>query len=209
MGKTVYQAIKLIRETNVQRDLGTRFEVATKYFLRNDPYWSEQLDNVLLWSESPYHDGQDRGIDLTADDRFGGKWAIQSKCYPADHKLDYKECATFFATAFALGYDNLMLVTTCDALSSNLEEHIRLEKRNNDRNIVVVTIGDMAASVLEWDRFIDGDAEHAVLAPKFEVREHQRAAIVDIVKEFSVADRCKAIMACGTGKTLMSQRLSE
>ena len=209
MGKTVYEAIKLIREAETQRDLGTRFEVATKYFLRNDPYWSKQLENVLLWSESPYHDGQDRGIDLTADDRFGEKWAIQSKCYDSSHKLDFKECSTFFSSASALGFDNLMLVTTCDSLSSNLEEHIRLEKQNNNRNIVVINPSDIEASTLEWDRFINGDAEHASLAPKFEPRPHQRAAIDDIIAEFGRADRCKAIMACGTGKTLMSQRLSE
>lgn len=209
MGKTVYHAMKLIRATDIKRDLGTRFELATKYFLRNDPYWSQQLSNVELWADSPYHDGQDRGIDLTADDAIGGRWAIQSKCYEDGHKLDYKECSTFFSTATALGFEHLMLVTSCESLSSNLEEHVRLEKANNGRDIVVVTTSDMADSAVEWDSFIDGDVNHATLAPKFEPREHQRAAIDDIVAEFAVADRCKAIMACGTGKTLMSQRLSE
>lgn len=209
MAKTVFDVLVGIRAAETTRDLGTRFELATKYFLRNDPYWSQQLSNVELWADSPYRDGQDCGIDLTADDAFGGRWAIQSKCYGDGHKLDYKECSTFFFTATALGFEHLMLVTSCESLSSNLEKYVRLEKANNGRDIVVVTTSDMADSAVEWDGFIDGDAGHATLAPKFEPREHQRAAIDDIVAEFAVADRCKAIMACGTGKTLMSQRLSE
>ena len=34
-------------------------------------------------------------------------------------------------------------------------------------------------------------------------------AIKAIEATFAIADRCKAIMACGTGKTLMGLRLSE
>ena len=191
------------------RHLGTGFEVATKYFLRNDPYWSKELTNVCLWAESSDKKGQDCGIDLTANDKFGKKWAIQSKCYSEGHKLDYKECATFFSTSSVLGFDNLMLVTTCESLSSNLVKHIELEMQNNGRNVVIINSSNIESSTLEWDRFLDGDMEHASLAPKFEPKPHQRAAIDDITAEFGQADRCKAIMACGTGKTFMSQRLSE
>lgn len=58
MGKSFQQAPGLIRKAQVARDLGTRLEIVAKYFLRNDLYWSKRLENVLLWSESPYHKGR-------------------------------------------------------------------------------------------------------------------------------------------------------
>lgn len=43
----------------------------------------------------------------------------------------------------------------------------------------------------------------------FDPRPHQEEAIAAIETAFADHDRCKAVMACGTGKTLMSLRLAE
>lgn len=43
----------------------------------------------------------------------------------------------------------------------------------------------------------------------YDPRPHQQEAIAAIETAFAEHDRCKAVMACGTGKTLMSLRLTE
>lgn len=205
MAKTIFDALYEVRDTDVQRDIGTRFELATKYFLKNDPFWAQQLDDVQMWGDSQHNDGQDCGIDLTATDRLeGDSWAIQSKCYDEDHLLDYPECATFFAAAQVRGFSKLLLATTCSDISANLKKHIELAG-----NVVLVTIGDMAESIIDWEPFISGDIARKQEIATFDPKPHQVKAIAEIEAEFGKADRCKAIMACGTGKTLMSLRLAE
>ena len=43
---------------------GKQFEVFVKWFLKNDPEWSTQVDQIWLWDEYPERWGPDCGIDL-------------------------------------------------------------------------------------------------------------------------------------------------
>ena len=39
---------------------GMQFEVFVKRFLKNDPYWSSQVDQIWLWDEWPGRWGRDK-----------------------------------------------------------------------------------------------------------------------------------------------------
>ena len=43
---------------------GKQFEVFIKWFLKHDPEWSTQVDQIWLWDEYPDRWGPDCGIDL-------------------------------------------------------------------------------------------------------------------------------------------------
>ena len=43
---------------------GKEFEHFVKWFLKNDPEWSTQVDKVWLWDEYPERWERDCGVDL-------------------------------------------------------------------------------------------------------------------------------------------------
>ena len=59
---------------------GKQFEHFIKWFLKNDPEWATQVDQVWLWEEYPDSWGRDCGIDLVFKHKNGENWAVQAKC---------------------------------------------------------------------------------------------------------------------------------
>ena len=48
---------------------GRQFEHFVKWFLKNDPEWATQVDEVWLWNDYPGQWGRDCGIDLVFRDK--------------------------------------------------------------------------------------------------------------------------------------------
>lgn len=208
--QSVYDALDPIVNSSVsEKEKGTKYEAACVWFLDNDPYWSQRLSRVgtleqaLDWEDCPIHDTQDTGIDLVAQDAGTEEWwAIQCKCYDDEKPLPKSVCDSFYARAsFDSEIDHYMIMTTAKGVSRNLKQQI------DNSNTMVVDTAKMEASHLNWEPFIYGvvDFERVTYDP----RPHQKEAINAIEASFVENDRCKAIMACGTGKTLMSLRLTE
>ena len=59
------------------------FERICRWFLLNAPEYRSRIGQVWLWSDWPEAWGRDAGIDLIAEERDGGLWAIQAKLYEA------------------------------------------------------------------------------------------------------------------------------
>lgn len=202
--RTVYHVIRWCRdEAESERDKGTRFERAARYYLLNDPLWTGRFENVWMWSNAPTNNGQDIGIDLVAKDAEDGSyWAIQCKCYDENSTLDYKNVATFYgATGNKDTYSHNMLISTTENLSRNLD------KVAKDWGTVRIFPATMDEAGLDWQPFLAG--KDAVPRKTFDPLPHQRRAIDDCIAGFKEHDRGKLIMACGTGKTLTSLRLAE
>lgn len=186
---------------------GDFFERMCLYYLRNDPPTMQLVGRTWRWGDAPTNHGQhDVGIDLVAEDpeSLGRYWAIQCKCYDGDDNLPYADVATFWSTAGPLDtYSRYMLFTTTDHLSKHLRDQVKAT------GTVLVTPQNMAASNVDWAAFVKGQ-EHGERVT-FDPKPHQEKAIAAINAEFDAegADRTKATLACGTGKTLMSLRLAE
>lgn len=205
---TIYDVIDRIREmATSESQKGDYFELACRFYLLNDPALSQVVGKTWLWDDWPENGGKpDTGIDIVSEDpeSAGHFWAVQCKCYLEDNALPYGECSTFWGTAGPdTRFARYMLFTTTDNLSANLLTQIA------STNTVLITPQNMAEANVDWDAFLHGagHGEHVTFDP----RPHQVAAIEDINREFDDvgADRTKAILACGTGKTLMSLRLAE
>lgn len=207
--KTVYDALDPIVNASIsEREKGAKYEVACVWYLANDPYWASALERVgtleqsLAWDGCPVHDTQDTGIDLVAQGADGAWWAIQCKCHDSEKQLPKGVCDSFFARA--LGDPEIsryMIMTTAKGLARNLGQQVE------STGTMVVDTAKMAVSELDWSSFLEGKAGRERVT--YDVRPHQRDAIDAIEAAFVDYDRCKAIMACGTGKTLMALRLAE
>lgn len=208
--QSVFDALDPIVNSSVsEREKGAKYEAACVWFLRNDPYWSQKFDKVgtieqaLKWQDCPIHDTQDTGIDLVALDGANGEWwAIQCKCYDGEKALPKGICDSFFARALGdPSISQYMVMTSAKGPGKHLEKQIE------NTGAMLVDTAKMEASRLDWSPFVYG--VESVERVTYDPRPHQREAIEGIESAFTENDRCKAIMACGTGKTLMSLRLAE
>ena len=199
-----------------KHDKGDLWERVCSWYLRNDPEMCQVVGAVWRWddSDNPLRTGHDTGIDIVAErvDVPGTYWAIQCKNYDPGHKLSLNDLGTFFAAAEADGrYTGLVIATFGEEVSSNVEEHLLALQRNRGVTSLKLTPSDMAKSNVDWSLLMqlrDEDPE-ARRARTFDPRPHQREAIDRIQASFELHDRAKAIMACGTGKTLTALRLAE
>lgn len=201
--RTIYQVIDWIRDTSEnEREKGDKFERATRFYLEHDPVYSQKFSDVWMWKDAPTNDGIDMGIDLVARDAEDGTyWAIQCKCYQKS-MLDYNDVATFYGKTGATDqYKHNMIVTTCGDFGPNLN------KIATQWNTVRLFADGMAESEVDWDAFMEGreTAERKFKEPL----PHQREAIDACIEGLDEHDRGQLIMACGTGKTLTSLRLTE
>jgi predicted helicase len=206
---SVYQVIEYIGEhakTAVER--GTWWERAVLFYLRHDPEMRQIMQGVELWENAPTNDGHDTGIDIVATDGISSSltgepryWAVQCKNFDPSHKMDFKELSTFWAKAEAdPQYSGYAIVSASD-FSRNAVAHAK------DTGTLLITPKKMDESSVDWNGFINEGAR--TNRETFDLREHQRDAVDGINKTLASHDRCKAILACGTGKTLMSLRLAE
>ena len=208
--KSVYDALEpIVSSSLTEKEKGDKYEAACVWYLNNDPFWSRHFSRVgtlaqaLTWEDCPIHDTQDTGIDLVAQTAAGGYWcAIQCKCYDSHKNLPKGVCDSFFAYALTQGcVDDLMVMTTAAGPGSNLQKQIE------GSGCMFVDTQKMAASNLDWNPFIEGKPAQERVT--YDLRPHQEDAVFQIEQAWADHDRCKAVMACGTGKTLMSLRLVE
>ena len=202
-GRTVYEVIDWIRSTSeTEKEKGTKFERASRYYLKNDPVYAQRFSEVWMWADAPTNDGVDVGIDLVAlDAEDGSYWAIQCKCYQKP-VLNLRDVATFYTKAAAGDtYRHSMIVSTCEDFGPHLD------KTATEYSTVRLFADNMAESGIDWESFMEGKQ---VGKREFkEPRPHQREAIDACLEKFQEFDRGQLIMACGTGKTITSLRLTE
>lgn len=208
--KSVYDALDpIVNGSITEKEKGTKYEAACIYFLKSDPYWSDyfsrvgSLEQACGWDDCPIHDTKDIGIDLVAQERLSGDWwAIQCKCYDSTKALPKAVCDSFFSRVLTddsiVGY---AIMTSAAGMGKNLAKLIA------NSSCMFIDTAKMAASNIDWTTFIEGG--QSVKRETYDPRPHQEEAIACIEAKFADHDRCKAVMACGTGKTLMSLRLTE
>ena len=181
-----------------------------KKFLKTDPVYAQQFDEVWLWGECPFAKGNDVGIDLVARTKFGEYVAIQAKCYQPGTQVDKADVDTFLSASGkqiapdgkGMFYSSRLIVATNDNWTNHASEAIV------GQQIPVSRIGleYIQNAAIDWQKFFDGGKKVIV---KKDLRPHQSAALDDVVKGLKSADRGQLIMACGTGKTFTSLRIAE
>ena len=186
-------------------DQGTQFERFTQSFLQTDPLWAEQFATVWMWDQWPEKWGHDSGIDLVAQRRDGGLTAIQCKFYAPTHRVSKGDLDKFLAASGRGGFTERLVVSTTTQWGATAEETIR------EQSVPVRRLGltDFEQSRIDWATFDPETPTALSLSGASDLRPYQRNAIDDVKAGFETADRGRLIMACGTGKTFTSLRLTE
>ncbi|MGV8882353.1 MAG: DEAD/DEAH box helicase [Rhodoglobus sp.] len=188
------------------RSKGLYFERLVQNFLTYDPLLQSRFDDVWLWNEWPNRTGADTGIDLVARERYTGKLcAIQCKFYADDHTVLKADIDSFFTASGKTGFDSRLIVTTTNKWSKNALDAIT----NQQIPTTKLGLDDLAESEIDWSTYSLIKGEQPELLAKKVPRDHQKAALADVLDGLDGGDRGQLIMACGTGKTFTSLKLAE
>ncbi|WP_299790829.1 type ISP restriction/modification enzyme [uncultured Marivita sp.] len=207
--ETLLSLLRSYRDAaRTERDKGTYFERFAAAFLINDPVQAEQYESVLPyaeWAKAQGWDGRDTGIDLVAklrDDE--GYAAIQCKFYDASYRIRKEDIDSFISASGKEPFRRRVIIDTTEKpWSENAESMIR------GQSIPTIRIGlnELQESPIRWDTF--AARGEVVLNDKKKLRKHQEEALAAVREGFLEADRGKLIMACGTGKTFTSLKITE
>ena len=197
-----------------KREQGTKFEKLMQRIFRTSPLYAEMYDNVWLWSEFPYADTNDIGIDIVVKKRDKDEYtAIQCKFYDDNNPISKGDVDTFLSASgkcFYIDdkeyrYSERIIVSTNDKWSSNAESTII----GQFPPVTRIRVQDLQECGINWNSFTLDNIASMQKSPKKMPRPHQVEAIQAVIDGLKTANRGKLIMACGTGKTFTALKIAE
>ena len=183
---------------------GKQFEKFVKWFLKTDPTWATQVDEIWLWNEYPKRWGADCGIDLIFTHKNGKTWAVQSKCVSPNNDIKKSEIDSFLSESNDSKIDGRLLIASTDGIGKNAQQVINRQ----EKQVVCFLLEQFRQSEIEFPSSMD-DLNQGKRKEKKKPRPHQIEAIEKVSQGIKTADRGQVLMACGTGKTLTSLWIKE
>ena len=183
---------------------GQALERLSVWLLNNLPEYRQQLAQAVLWDDWPDRDGPDRGVDVVGTLHEGGLWLIQAKAYEASRNLAKKDVDSLIAEAQRLraaGNDvrALVLVTTAAGISRNAEADLDATRVP----WILIAHGELLAHESWMPTTLAGLAA-PVKVERHTPFPHQAEAVEAVCRGFEQgAARGQAVLACGTGKTMV------
>ncbi len=191
-----------------ERARGDAFERVVAHFLRRDPGLGMRA--VWTWTDWPGRlsagiGATDLGIDLVAEDERDDLVGIQVKFRLDPHShLRWEEIAT------ALGFRpdlfaRRLIVTNAADRTANARRATEMTP-----NTGWVMREDLLASPIDWSGALTAGSGAAVpLHVGREPRAYQATAVDDVVASLADHERTQLVMACGSGKTLVTLWIAE
>jgi len=130
---------------------GKQFELFVKWFLKNDPVWSTQVDQVWLWGEYPDSWGRDCGIDLVFKHKNGENWAVQAKCYSPTTSITKADVDSFISESNRKGIDKRLLIATTDLIGANAKQVCDAQ----DKKVIRYLLSHFDEADIEYPASID------------------------------------------------------
>ena len=183
---------------------GKQFEHFVKWFLKADPEWATQVEQVWLWNEWPGRWGADCGIDLVFQHKNGDHWAVQAKCYSPDYDITKHDVDKFLSESNRPSIKHRLLIATTDRIGANAKQVCDAQ----EKPVVRFLLSDFEKSALDYPANLAA-LPQAKRKLRPEPRDHQIEARSAVVQGLQSAARGQLIMACGTGKTYVTLWIKE
>ena len=180
---------------------GKQFERFVKWFLKNDPEWATQVEDLWLWDEYPGRWGPDCGIDLVFKSKIGKTWAVQAEVLIlADHDdISKNDVDTFLSESNRKQIDHRLLIATTDRLGANARQVLDAQ----EKSVVRYLLSHFESAAVEFPDSIQSLSTGKRKPAPEPDRLHQIEAVDAVLSGFQTASRGQLIMACGTGKTFV------
>ena len=132
----------------VRRGRGRDFERLCKWLLENAPLYAARVGRVWLWDEWPGRWAADAGIDLVAEDRDGGLWAVQAKHYDPAYAIRKADLDSFLSESSRPGFTYRLLIASTDHLGATARRTLD----GQEKPVGTLLRSDLAALDLPWPR---------------------------------------------------------
>ena len=130
---------------------GKQFEKFIKWFLKTDPTWASQIDEVWLWNDYPKRWGADCGIDLIFTHKNGKNWAVQSKCVSPNNDIKKSEIDSFLSESSDSKIDGRLLIASTDGIGKNAQQVINRQ----EKQVVCFLLEQFRKSEIEFPSSMD------------------------------------------------------
>ncbi|EOC3263991.1 DEAD/DEAH box helicase family protein [Campylobacter upsaliensis] len=209
---------KFIEDKNISKTLseqGKIFEKLTKKILQIEPTFLNELKEVYMWGEFATKfnvDGRDIGIDLMAQTHKDEWISVQCKDFQFSHRLSEGDLKGF------LGLHNIedkngkkiieisyrYVFHTCKTTT----DHFIKSCNQASTPVKIYGFYELENLNLDWNSLKDTDINTLQVSKQKKLRPYQKEALEAIKGHFLDKNeaRAKVIMACGTGKSLLSIR---
>ena len=192
--------------TEIRKDsTGKSFEKFCKWFLENDPYWKTQVEQVWHFDDWPRRWHRDKGVDLVFKHKNGQNWAVQAKCYSEKYYIKKEDIDSFLSDSSRKIIHQRLLIGTTDRIGKNARETMS----GQEKPVRPLLLSDLEASGLDYPSSLQKLGSRGNKKKINKDRPYQQNAVEQVLKEFKKHDRGKLIMACGTGKTLVTLWIKE
>ena len=188
---------------------GKQFEKFVKWFLKNDSTWKLRVDEIWLWDEYPDRWSRDKGIDLVFKDKQSGIWAVQAKQYDSNNYISKPDIDSFLSESGKQNIKGRLLIASTNSIGPNAMEVISNE--NTFPPVKTFLLSDFNKAYEEGFEYPVNISELKSTKKRtvLEDKEFQTKAVEATLDEFKKADRGQLIMACGTGKTIVTLFVKE
>ena len=201
---------KISHATMNNRTKGSIFEKLSTHLLRERDTQGE-YKSIDLWTDWKYRDKKkDTGIDIVIETKENDFIAVQCKFY-TKNKLQLSDLESYFSLLQS-GVEDIyfkkgILITTTDISSEVSNTIAQISKKIP---IELITLQDFLQSSIDWDKF-DPTKNKLEIQAKKKPKPHQQEALNAVKEYFNDPSntRGKLIMACGTGKTFTSLKITE
>lgn len=216
--QSFHDIIQNIRSTSINpKQAGSKFEILVLRWFCVTPLYD--VARGWLWSDFAKAvglDAHDLGIDIVLEMRNGEFWAVQCKFYGSRSRVAEGDVSNFLShqgkmftppsaddksNSEKITFSRFVWVDTDAVWNKNAEEHV-----NKRENFTRLSTSVLANSNVDWDAIAKG--KDVNIEPK-KLRDYQREVVEKAQAHYKNNSRGKVIMACGTGKTLTSQRIAE
>ena len=216
--QSFHDIIQNIRSTSINpKQAGSKFEILVLRWFCVTPLYD--VARGWLWADFAKAvglDAHDLGIDIVLEMRNGEFWAVQCKFYGSRTRVAEGDVSNFLShqgkmftppaadansNSEKITFSRFLWVDTDAVWNKNAEEHV-----NKRENFTRLSTSVLANSNVDWDAIAKG--KDVNIEPK-KLRDYQREVVEKAQAHYKNNSRGKVIMACGTGKTLTSQRIAE
>src|SRR6476646_5149526 len=173
---------------------GRQFEHFVKWFLKNDPEWATQVQDVWLWDDYPGWWGVDCGIDLVFKSKSGKTWAVQAKCYFSDYDISKNDVDRFLSESNRKQIDHRLLIATTNRIGANARQVLDAQ----EKSVVRYLLAHFESAAVEFPEHIQSLSTGKRKPPPELDRPHQIEAVDAVLSGFQTASRVHLIMAGGT-----------
>ena len=156
---------------------GIQFEHFVKWFLKNDPQWKTQVEEVWLWDEYPERWGPDCGIDLVFRCKDGDICAVQAKCYDEKYSITKKDVDTFLSESSRQGIDRRLLIASTDQVGRNARQVCDAQEKPVDFHL----LSNFNKAAIDYPESLS-ELNNAKRIDRPEPRRHQKTAIKEVLK---------------------------